>query len=80
MELIPTNPEKVEIYLQLYPAGDSTYLPPSLQVVVLNKSETRCMEEEARSADYWLQLYFDVQLTERFSVRLALGQIGFGVY
>ncbi|NEO39557.1 MAG: DUF1822 family protein [Moorea sp. SIOASIH] len=73
MELISTTPEKVEIYLQLYPARNSTYLPPGLQVVVLNKSETSCMEEEARSADYWLQLHFDVQLTERFSVRLALG-------
>ncbi len=75
MQLTPTTTEKVDIHLRLYPVGDSIYLPPDLQVVVLDESGTVCMKDQARSADYWLQLDFDAEPEERFSVRVASGDV-----
>lgn len=72
VELIPIT-EVVDIRLRLYPAGDFIYLPPDLQLIVLDEAGTACMEAKARSADDWMQLEFSCQHGERFSVRVVLG-------
>ncbi|MEZ2228919.1 DUF1822 family protein [Microcoleus sp.] len=69
------NPEpnkKWNILLQLRPGGGQTYLPPDVQMIVLDAGEV-FLEARSRSADNWIQLEFTGQPGERFSVKVALG-------
>lgn len=75
VQLTPTVTEDIDIRLRLYPAGNFIYLPPDLQLIVLEEAGTVCMEAKARSADDWMQLEFSCQHGERFSVRVVLGEM-----
>ncbi|MGL5064330.1 MAG: DUF1822 family protein [Microcoleus sp.] len=69
------NPEpnnKWNITLQLRPGGNQTYLPPDVQMIVLDAGEV-FLEARSRSADNWIQLEFSGEPGERFSVKVALG-------
>lgn len=69
--------EEVDIRIQVYPAGGQIYLPPSLQLIVLDETGAAFpeLQSTARSADSCIQLEFDGQLGEQFSVQLALGSV-----
>ncbi len=67
--------DEMDIRLQIYPTGRQIYLPPSLQMIVLDESGATCLETEARSADNWIQLEFSGQPGEQFSVKVALEDI-----
>lgn len=67
---------KTDVLLRLYPAGESTYLPSGLQLIVLDsESGDIFLEAQARSVDNWIQLEFRGEPGERFSVKLALGDL-----
>ncbi|HEY9845691.1 MAG TPA: DUF1822 family protein, partial [Candidatus Caenarcaniphilales bacterium] len=51
------------------------YLPPSLQLVVLDESGASFLEAQARSADNYIQLQFSGTAGERFSVQVTLGEV-----
>jgi hypothetical protein len=73
--LAPAAPGEVDIRLRVYPTGGQIYLPPGLQLTVLDESGATSLEAEARSADNWMQLEFSGQTGEQFSIKLALGDI-----
>lgn len=73
VELIPESEQKTNILLQVHPTGSQTYLPPLLQLIVLDESKATFLEAQARSADNYIQLEFSGELGERFSVKVALG-------
>ncbi len=73
--LSPSSDREVDIRLRVCPAGNQIYLPPKLQLIVLDKSGTTCLEAEARNADNFMQLEFSGEPGERFSVKLALGDV-----
>lgn len=73
--LTPETSEEVNICLQVHPTGEQLYLPPNLQLIVLDESGATCMEATASSADNWLQQEFSGQPQERFSVKVALGDV-----
>jgi hypothetical protein len=77
VELKPTSDERTEILLQVYPGSDRTYLPPLLELTVLDESGLVFLEAQARSADDYLQLEFNGLQGEQFSVRVALGDASF---
>lgn len=68
--------EKRDVLLRLYPAGDNTCLPSGLQLIVIDsESGEMFLEAQAGSADNWIQLEFRGEPGERFSVKVALGDL-----
>lgn len=69
--------EEMDIRLQVYPTGGQIYLPAGLKLLVLDDSGVPVpeLEANARSADNWIQLEFSGQPKERFSVKVAFGDI-----
>jgi Protein of unknown function (DUF1822) len=64
---------KVAILLRVYPMRNQVYLPPNLELVVLDETGETFLEAQARNADNRIQLKFSGDRGERFSVRVALG-------
>ncbi len=73
VEVIAGLNNKSDIILQLHPTGNQIYLPPLLQLTVLDESGLVFLEAQARSADNYIQLQFSGLAGEQFSVRVALG-------
>lgn len=69
--------EEIDIRLRVYPTGKQIYLPLGLQLIVLDDSGATVPEltAEARSADDCIQLEFSGKPGERFSVKVALGDV-----
>ncbi len=69
--------EEIDIRLRVYPTGQQNYLPPGLQLIVLDESGDSVPEfkAEARSADDWIQQEFSGKPGEPFSVKVALGDV-----
>ncbi|WP_341735331.1 DUF1822 family protein [Microcoleus sp. CAWBG640] len=64
---------KRNILLQVHPGGGKTYLPPDVELIVLDDAGDVFLEARSRSADNWIQLEFRGEPGERFSVKVALG-------
>lgn len=75
VELRPESPQKTGILLQLHPTGNQLYLPPLLQLIVLDELGAIFLEAKARRADNYIQLQFSGSVGERFSVKVALGEV-----
>jgi len=73
VELRPESETKTNILLQVHPTGNQTYLPSSLQLIVLDEFGATFLEAQARSADNYIQLQFSGEPEERFSVKITLG-------
>jgi hypothetical protein len=73
VELRSVSHQKMDILLQVHPTGSQIYLPPQLQLTVLDASEAVFLEAQARKADNYIQLQFSGKPGEKFSVRVALG-------
>jgi Protein of unknown function (DUF1822) len=73
LQLTPTNSEVFNIRLRIYPGDNSIHLPPDLRLIILDEAGNACMEAQAKSADDWMQLEFDCQHEEKFSVKFVLG-------
>lgn len=75
IELQPESDRKTNILLQVHPTGDRMFLPPHLQLTVLDETGSVFLEAQARSADNYIQLQFRGDSGEQFSVRVALGDV-----
>ena len=75
VELRPESERKTSILLQVHPTGSQIFLPPLLQMIVLDETEAVFLEAKARRADNYIQLQFSGTTGERFSVKLALGEV-----
>jgi Protein of unknown function (DUF1822) len=64
---------KRNILLQVHPGGGKTYLPPEVELIVLDDKGEVFLEAKSRQADNWIQLEFRGEPGERFSVKVALG-------
>jgi hypothetical protein len=73
VKLQPESERKTHILLQVHPTGGQIYLPPFLQLTVLDESGLIFLEAQARSADNYIQLQFSGLPGEPFSVKVALG-------
>jgi hypothetical protein len=73
VELTPQSHNRRHILLQVHPAGNQIYLPPLLQLIVLDEFGLVFLETQARNADNYIQLQFDGLPGEQFSVKVALG-------
>ena len=75
VELRPESERKTSILLQVHPTGSQIFLPPLLQMIVLDETQAVFLEAKARRADNYIQLQFSGTTGERFSVKLALGEV-----
>ena len=66
--------QEVDIFVQIH-AASGKYLPPLLQLIVLDEAGTAVLEAQARSADNCIQLQFSGEPGESFRVKVALGDI-----
>ena len=73
VKLQPESEQKTYLLLQLHPTGGQQYLPPHLQLTVLDEFGSIFLEAQARSADNYIQLQFSGLPGEPFSVKVALG-------
>lgn len=63
----------VDVRLQLLPAGDSLYLPPSIELIVLDNNQEEISRATARAADNWIQLELeDGNPGDEFFVTISL--------
>jgi hypothetical protein len=62
----------VEIVIRACPGEESPYLPEDLQLSIRDSSTEVC-SAQARNEDNWLQLGFQGQPMEAFSIKVALG-------
>ncbi len=70
----PEPDGKVNILLQIRPGKRQPYLPPGLQMMVIDDNDAVFLEAESRRADNWIQLEFRGLPGERFAVKVALGE------
>lgn len=73
--LSPENEQSMDIIVEVHPTTGQTYLPPNLQLTVLDFEGVAIMEAQARSSNKNIQLQFNGEPGERFSVKVALGDI-----
>lgn len=75
VSLTPLQEQKMDILVEVQPKNAQTYLPPNLQLIVLDNLGEAVMEAIARSANNYMQLQFSGSLGERFSVKVALEDV-----
>ncbi len=73
--LTPENDQEMDICVDVHPKRGQTYLPPNLQLMVLDDVGATVMEATARSANNHIQLQFSGSPRERFSVKVTLGDV-----
>ncbi len=66
---------QIGVMLRVYPTGSDLYLPESLRLILIENQEQR-YEVVARRTDLYVQLKFNAQISETFSVQVALGETG----
>jgi hypothetical protein len=72
VELTLEGNDQTQIRLQVY-AADAVYLPPGLQLTVLDQTGAVFLQAQSRETDNYLQLELSGQTGEAFSVRIQLG-------
>lgn len=65
--------QKVAVLVRLYPMNNNAYLPPQLQLTILDDTEATFLEAKARETDSFIQLKFSGLSGERFGVKVSLG-------
>jgi hypothetical protein len=66
---------EVGICVWVYPTNNAAHLPPYLQVIVLDESESIIMEEQTGDAEDSVELEFSVEPTELFSIKIIWGDV-----
>jgi hypothetical protein len=72
VEITPETDQETSIRLQLHATGNQIYLPPGVQLTVIDSLGTVFLEAQARKSDNYIQLQFRGAPTEQFSVKVAL--------
>ncbi|HEY9672047.1 MAG TPA: DUF1822 family protein [Waterburya sp.] len=75
VSLTPQNEQEMDINVEVHPTTGQTYLPPHLQLMVLDEEGEAVMEAQTRSANTYMQLQFSGSSGERFSVKVSLGDV-----
>ena len=72
--LVPETSSKMNISVEAYPKKGQSYLPQDLQLMVLDENGDVVLQAIAKSTET-IQLKFKGELGERFSVKVALGEV-----
>ncbi len=72
--LPPETDSEVDILVQVHPMEGQTFLPQGVKLILMDESGEVVLDTESREVDNFIQLSFSVELGERFSVTVALGE------
>ncbi len=72
---IQSRANTTNIHLQLHPAGELTYLPPDVQLIVLDETGETFLSATSLLADNYIQLHFSGEAKEQFSVRIIQDEV-----
>ncbi|MBW4547988.1 MAG: DUF1822 family protein [Symplocastrum torsivum CPER-KK1] len=75
VEITEETSQEMDITVEVQPPKDQTYLPANLQLMVLDEDGETVIDAYARSANKTIQLEFDGEAGDRFSVKVALGDV-----
>ena len=73
----PTTLTEFSISIELYPTEHQTYLPPELQLLVLDAQGEAVIQTQARSHKGPIQIEFTAEPGEQFSIKVMLGSDSF---
>jgi len=73
----PQGNQGTNVHLRVHSASEQTYLPPNLQLIVLNHQGQTFLQTQSRSADNWIQLELNGEEGDGFIVKLVLGEASF---
>jgi hypothetical protein len=73
--LTPENEQKMDIRVEVHPKRGQTYLPPHLQLKLLDELGEAVMEAQSRSTNSYIQLHFSGSEGEHFSVKVTMGDV-----
>ncbi len=76
VELMFICEQEINICVKVFPVGGQKYLPEELELMVLDDLGTSVMQATARNTKS-IQLNFSSELGERFSIKVALGDVNF---
>ncbi|PAX52929.1 DUF1822 family protein [Brunnivagina elsteri] len=74
VELIPQENQKTNVRLQLHSTGSKIYLKSGIILTVLDELGNMFLEAQSRSADNYIQLQFNGEIGEHFSIRVGLDE------
>lgn len=72
--LLPSETPESDILVEVYPVGESPYLPHDLELVVLDEVGVTVMQAQARS-NKKIQMEFSGESGEGFSIKLVMGDV-----
>jgi hypothetical protein len=75
VEFCPALDGSAEIRLQVHPMGNRKFLPPDLQLILLEGTGKVASTVQARNTDNYIQLKLRGQAGEQFGVTVALNQL-----
>lgn len=67
--------EEMDVLVEVHPPKGQTYLPPNLQLKLLNEDGEAVLEAKASSENKNIQLEFSGEPGDRFSVNIVLGDV-----
>jgi hypothetical protein len=71
----PQNNSEIEIIVKVYPATGQIYLPPGLQIMMVDEAGVVKMAAQSSSNTPWIQFEFSCFPSESFSVQFVLSDI-----
>ncbi|MBW4590296.1 MAG: DUF1822 family protein [Aetokthonos hydrillicola CCALA 1050] len=69
------NPNEIDILVELRPTHGQEYLPPSLQVMILDSEETAIMQAFSKNDNKKIELEFSASVGDAFSVKVVLADM-----
>jgi Protein of unknown function (DUF1822) len=66
--------EQTDVLLRIYSAEENQFLPPNVQLLVLDESRTVFLEAQSRQSDDYIQLQFRGTVGEMFTVEVRRGE------
>ncbi|MEH2312252.1 MAG: DUF1822 family protein [Nostoc sp.] len=80
VEISIEEDQQTSVRLQLHATGNQIYLPPGVNLTVLDSSGAVFLNAQSRKLDNYIQLQFRGEPTEQFSVKVAINDISITEY
>jgi hypothetical protein len=78
--LIPKAEDNIDVYLELHPSGKDKFLPPDLTLILLDENFEVQGSVKSRSFDNYIKLQFQANQSDRFVVKVSLGDVNVTEY
>jgi len=80
LRITEQSSQAIDLCLQMYPGGNSSYLPAGMLIEIIDQSNLPCMSAQAKDTDDWIQLEFTCQQGEEFQIAMQLDGVSLVEY